>query len=255
MNFSHSFLNVQKVETLKWRLINCSQVIIGFAWTMLTITLALAVLGLTLNRKIALLMANKIWAPGVLFITGTRLQVEGLENINFKTPHIFVMHHQSTLDIPAAFTALPVPLHFIAKKELRAVPFLGWYIWAMGMIFIDRKNHDKAVASLNHAADMIRNGKNVIAYPEGTRSDKGDVRPFKKGVFVLAIQSQTPVVPIAISGSKNVMPKNSFRMRPGLVKIKIGTPIVTKNMQSTDRDDLMSKAHAQMVELMREISA
>lgn len=240
-------------EKTKWFILNTLQVTACFAWTALIITFALIVLLLTFSQNKALMVAHHIWAPVIVWLSSAKLKITGLENIDFNHPHIFVMHHQSTLDIPIIFKIIPVPLRFIAKRELIFAPFVGLYVWAMGMIFIDRKNTEKAVRSLANAAEKIRRGASIIAYPEGTRSANGMILPFKKGVFVTAIQSEVPIVPIAIEGSRLVMPKNSFALRPHEVQIVIGEPISTKGLTQNDRVDLTEKVRNEVIRLHRTI--
>ena len=110
--------------------------VLGASWW---ISLALVLLLVTRSRRLPLAMARTIWAPGLLAISMSRVEVLGRERVDFSRPHILVANHRSQIDICALFVAAPVPLHFIVKEELRRVPFLGWYIAAMGMIFVDRR--------------------------------------------------------------------------------------------------------------------
>src|SRR6476660_8577156 len=115
-----------------WAVINTLQAIHAVVWSALWISVALVVSGLTWRRRPALALARRVWAPGLLAVA-VRLEVVGLERVDFSRPHLFVANHQSWIDIPALFAGLPVPLLFMAKRELAKVPFLGWYIRAMGM--------------------------------------------------------------------------------------------------------------------------
>ncbi len=151
----------------------------------------------------------------MLWFSGAELRVTGLPETGWDRPAIYVMNHQSSLDIPAAFAVLPVDLRFIAKHTLRKVPFLGWYMSWTGMVFVDRSNSTQAVGSLNAAAERVRGGISLLAYPEGTRSRDGRILPFKKGPFVLALQAGVPIVPFAIQGSLRVMPSGLKPLRPG----------------------------------------
>ena len=110
-------------------------------WTILCISTSLVVLLVTFSRKMPLVMARTIWSPGILFIAGGKTKINGLENIEKTKTYIVMANHSSYLDIPTLFRILPLNLHFIAKKELKKVPFLGWYMMATGMIFINRGNN------------------------------------------------------------------------------------------------------------------
>jgi 1-acyl-sn-glycerol-3-phosphate acyltransferase len=129
------------------------------------------------------------------------------------------------MDTQSIYMNYPKNLHFIAKKELKYTPVVGWVIAALGMIFIDRKNSEKAKQSLAKAAELIRNGKNVISFPEGTRTKDGEMRRFKRGLFSIALEAGVDVVPVAVSGAREVMPSGSFKMRPGPIHIAYGQPM------------------------------
>lgn len=214
------------------------------------ISLALIVMLLTFNRKIALKMARTMHGPGILWGSGIKLKVEGKDNFPHDQPFIFASNHLSTLDIPCLFTAIPVNLHFIAKKELKWVPFIGWFLSATGMIFIDRSNKKKAIASLDKAGIVIKKGKNVIVFPEGTRQIGGKLGVFKKGSFMLAQKAGIPIVPIAIIGTDKILPSNSTKFSPGNVTVKIGKPIAPSVSKETTPDFIKEVKNA--VEKMRE---
>ena len=165
------------------------------------------------------------------------------------------MNHQSSLDIPAAFAVLPVDLRFIAKHTLRKVPFLGWFMSWTGMVFVDRSNSTQAVGSLNAAAERVRGGISLLAYPEGTRSRDGRILPFKKGPFVLALQAGVPVVPIAIAGSMHCMPAHLRPFRPGVVRMSIGAPIPTAGLSMDQREDLVRQAREAVLALHASLAA
>lgn len=196
-----------------------------FLWTALLVTLSFFAFLVTFNRRVPIRMARLHWAPGVLWICGIKLKVERLDQIDFSLPYIFVSNHLSSLDIPVLFRAIPVELHFIAKKEVKRMPFVGWYMWMTGMIFIDRTNREKSVASLEKAGRLIKKGKHVIMFPEGTRSKDGEVLPFKKGPFVLSSQANIPIVPIAISGTERAIAAWGWFSKAITVHVAFGTPI------------------------------
>jgi 1-acyl-sn-glycerol-3-phosphate acyltransferase len=156
---------------------------------------------------------------------------------------VFVANHQSTIDVCALFRALPVPIRFVIKQELAKVPFIGWYARAMGMVFIERGHAREAVGRLHAVASLLRAGESLCAFPEGTRSRNGSVRPFKGGAFQVALQAGVPVVPIAIEGSGRVLPASGFRVRPGKITVRVGEPIPTAGLHAGDRHALAQRAH------------
>lgn len=216
-------------------------------WSIFWISTALLLGTLLRDPSLPLRFARRFWAPGMLWFSGAELEVTGLPQTGWDRPAIYVMNHQSSLDIPAAFAILPVDLRFIAKHTLRKVPFLGWYMSWTGMVFVDRSNSTQAVGTLNAAADRVRGGISLLAYPEGTRSRDGRILPFKKGPFVLALQAGVPIVPVAIQGSLRVMPSGLRPLRPGVVRVAIGAPLPTSDLTMADRDALVRRARDAVV--------
>lgn len=192
----------------------------------------------TWSSDAMLWIPRRLWAPGLLWAGGAKLSVEGLEQVDFSRPHIFVVNHQSTIDIPALFVGLPVPFRWVAKSQLKWVPFIGWYLAAGKHIFVDRSNRQRAIASLAKAAERIRGGTSIFIFPEGTRSPDLRVQPFKKGPFALALQAGVPVVPITLEGSGKLMPKNSWVITPGPIRMRIGKPLDVTPFQPNDREGL-----------------
>lgn len=234
-------------------LLNFAQALFLASWSVFWIPFSLLLTLLTLNRAIALVCARHFWAPPLIKFAGARFRPEPLPPIDWSRPYIFVMNHESMLDIPCAFAVVPSNLRFVAKKVLKYVPFLGWYMWATGMVFVDRSDPAAAIRSLAAAAERIRRGTSIIAFPEGTRSRTGEILPFKKGPFGLALEAGVPVVPMAISGSARVVPSDGFRLRPGEVRMKIGMPIETAGRDKSDRRGLAREVRAAVIQLHREI--
>ena len=142
-----------------------------------------------------------------------------------RQPAIFVGNHASLFDPPLMISTLPCQPVFVAKQELARVPVLGWVIWLAGFIFIDRGNREAALRSLAVAAGRIRDGQSLVAFPEGTRSRDGGLLPFKKGAFALALEAGVPIVPFAIHGGAEVLPKGTWRVRGEEYRIVVGRPL------------------------------
>lgn len=223
-------------------------VFIAIFWTtaLFPVTLVFALAALDFNASFY--VVRHLWSPVLLWAGGARLRVHGLEHADFTRPAIYVANHQSTLDIPALFFSLPVPFRFAAKKQLQYVPVIGWYMTLAQFIFIDRRNHTRAVRSLAEASRRIRGGISIAMFAEGTRSDDQTVMPFKKGPFALAMEAGVPVVPVAIEGSGRLMPKNSWNITPGPVDVAIGTPIDPGTFEG-DREALMRAVRDQIIDL------
>ncbi len=199
-----------------------------------------AIAGSFVSRAWAAAMA-RIWGNVNLWAAGVKVTVTGLENIDGQGPYIFASNHQGWFDIFAALGKLPVRFSWLAKEELFKMPILGQAMNKAGYIPIDRKDHRKALASMNRAAQAIRQGTSVFIFPEGTRSTDGVIRDFKKGGFVLAAKSQQPIVPISISGSYRILPKDSWTIHPGEIRLSISRPIRAGGSDSRNRDLLMKQ--------------
>ena len=182
-----------------------------------------------------------IWARGMLMLANTRVRVIGIENVLRDRPQIFMANHQSDFDILIVLAHIPGQFRWIVKKELFYLPVFGAAMRKAGYIEIDRKNREKSMISIAQAASKIREGKSVMSFPEGTRSADGAIKPFKQGMFHLAIQSGVPIVPISIVGVKDIMPKRSLRVNPGKVTMIVDKPINTSDYTIENRHELMEE--------------
>jgi len=200
----------------------------------------------------AVLWLARWWSRGVLASAGVRLRVRSHAVLDPKQPYILMPNHLSSVDIWAVFLAAPFPVRFIAKKQLGQIPLFGWAMRAGRFIFIDRQNAVSARRSIEEAAARIRAGSSVVIFPEGTRSRDGKLGPFKKGGFHLAINSGVQIVPVAIRGSREVMPRGSLLIRPGTVDIELGEPISTTGLATEDRQALLEKVHARVAGMLGE---
>jgi len=230
---------VQQVEFLPPMLRNllCMLAVVVVTGVLLPFA-GLAIL-LTWDSSGASWFARKLWAPALLFVAGARVEVEGGEHVDGRRATLYVSNHQSSIDIPALFVALPVDLRFVAKEQLRWVPLVGWYIQMAGHILVDRSNRARAIASLDRAAErVVRRNISLIVFPEGTRSPDSRILPFKHGSFGLALKARIPVVPVAIEGSARVMPRRSWRIRPGIIRVRIGAPVDVSHFDAEDRAGL-----------------
>ncbi|MDP7417172.1 MAG: lysophospholipid acyltransferase family protein [Desulfobacterales bacterium] len=183
----------------------------------------------------------KIWAKSILFASRIRVTVTGYSNIDLGRSYIYMSNHQSNFDIPVLLAYLDTQFRWLAKAELFKIPIFGSSMKRAGYISINRSNRRSAFESLKEAARKIRNGVSVLIFPEGTRSRDGNIRAFKKGGFVLAVDSGVPVVPIVIHGTWSIMSKKGIRIKPGNVVIEILKPIETSDYTRKTKDDLMGQ--------------
>jgi 1-acyl-sn-glycerol-3-phosphate acyltransferase len=168
----------------------------------------------------------RFWAYGTLKVCGVRVIVEGKENVDFSRSYIYVSNHASQFDIPAVVAAIPDQIRIVYKKELEKIPIFGWGLkYGKTYIGIDRGRGQDAIQSLEKAASRIRNGASVLLFGEGTRTPDGKLQQFKRGPFNLAMRAGVPIVPVAINGSYKILPKHSFRIRPGTITLVLSSPI------------------------------
>lgn len=181
------------------------------------------------------------WARYWLWLAGIQLDIKGLEHVDPKKPAIYMANHASIIDIPILIWALPVDLRFIFKKSILYIPLVGLAIFLMGMIPIDRARRSKARESLKKAGDRIRNGSHVLIFPEGTRSHSGDMLPFKKGGFYLAIQEHIDIIPITIRNSRQLCGRNSIMAKSGVIHIAIHERFHTREISLGQRSDAIAR--------------
>jgi len=190
----------------------------------------------------------RVWARSILWVSGISVKVNGLSNIDPNQSYIFMSNHQSNFDIPVLLGGMMFQTRWLAKAELFKVPIFGRAMRRAGFISINRSDRESAFQSLRKAADIIRAGTSVLIFPEGTRSEDGKIRAFKKGGFVLAVDASVPVVPIVIRGTFQVMPKQRLRIRPGPTAINILKPVETSGHTRATRDELMGEISDIMVQ-------
>jgi len=220
-------------------------------WSMLCISTSLIVLLLTFSKKTPLIMARTVWSPVILWLAKTKTEFNGLEHIDKNKTYIVVCNHLSYLDIPTLFRVLPLNLHFIGKHQLKKAPFIGWYMRATGMIFINRENTRAASKSLDEAALLIKNGKTVLIFPEGTVSETKIIKKFKKGGFSLAQKSGVDILPVSLKGTSDIWPTNTnTKFNRGTVKINIGQPISVGQIDIND----LTKSTQKVVEELQKLN-
>ena len=155
----------------------------------------------------------RLWSRVILGVPGVKLEVKVKSPLEPGRPYVFMPNHASMVDIWAVFVAIPASFRFIAKKQLAGIPLFGWAMAAGRFIFIDRQNAASARRSMAEAARRIGSGQSVVIFPEGTRTRDGRLGPFKKGGFHLAIDSGAAIVPVAIKGSREIMPRGAALIR------------------------------------------
>ncbi len=199
--------------------------------------------------------ANRLivwWSRAFLASFGVRIKATGLEHARGMGPCVILSSHRSHLDGPILLCTLPFDFSFVIKRSLARIPVWGWAVTRAGYVAIDRSDHADGVAGMRRAAEMVRQGRRVLTFPEGTRGTTDDFRPFKKGGVVLAIEAQVPILPVAVAGSFDLLPKGATRARPGPVVVAVGAPIPTEGRTYDDRDAVLAEAEAAIRALYEE---
>ncbi len=181
------------------------------------------------------------WGMMLLRIAGVKLLVTGLERLSPDGTYVFASNHRSFMDIPAILPSIPVQFRFMAKKSLWKVPFIGYHLHRAGHIPVERTDARAAVRSMSEAARIIRERRvSVLVFPEGGRT-RGEMREFKDGAAYIAIKAGVPIVPITLTGTRDVLPMGALLVRPGRVTLRIGEPIPTAGMALNQRHELTSR--------------
>ena len=192
----------------------------------------------------------RVWVRWILGTIGIRVEVEGLEHCDLENPGVVMSNHRSVFDIAALVHVMPTSFRFVAKKELTRVPFFGWALALSQQIIIDRKSRARAIRAMAEGAKQIRGGTKVLVFPEGTRSETEEMRPFKSGGFHLAITNGWPVIPLGVAGSDEITPKGSLRVEPGTIRLVFGPPVSTVGLDDSERNRLKREVRSRIEQLI-----
>ena len=185
----------------------------------------------------------RAWAKFLLAVSGVRVHVEGLEHIDLNGSYVFVSNHLSYMDTPVALANIPVQFRFLAKRGLFQIPFLGQHLSRAGHIPVPREDPRAAVKTMQIAAEAIKEKKiSLLIFPEGGRSHDGVLGPFKEGGAYIAIRAGVAVVPMAIIGSREVLPYGGGIPQGGIVTLRIFEPIETTQFNLKERSVLTERA-------------
>ena len=188
----------------------------------------------------------KLYARGVLSISGVEVKVQGAQHIAQGSHYLYIGNHARYFDIPAVVAGIPDNVRFVYKKELNKVPIFGWGMKLTGYnIAIDRASAHDAMKSIDVIAGRIRQRASVMLFAEGTRTPDGNLKAFKRGPFNLAVKARVPIIPVAINGSYSVLPRHSWRIRPGTISLVLDEPIVPPQANGRETETgLRDKVHA-----------
>ena len=195
----------------------------------------------------------RLWGKSILFFTGVRYSVRGLDNLDSKGPYIFACNHASGYDVPLVFAGLPYWLISIAKIELKSVFILGWVMKTAGHIFVDRKKSESAIASLEKSKDsLIKNPRSILLFPEGTRTMDGELGLFKRGGLMLSADTGIPIVPVGLVGTFDMLKKGTWSFKNQPLEIRIGNPIHYKSFSNGSKNSLAKYVKSQVNALLHQ---
>lgn len=193
----------------------------------------------------------RVWSRLLLRISGVRVQVEGLENIPQSGGCVIASNHLSFMDTPVVLAHIPLQFRFLAKQSLYKVPFIGGHLRRAGHIPVPREDARGSLRAMSEAARIIRErGVSVLIFPEGGRSE-GQLQQFKEGAAYIAIKAQVPLVPVAIVGTREILPMGSILVRPGRVMLRVGEPLPSAGLTVQDRARLTAELRERIAAIVR----
>ena len=189
------------------------------------------------------------WSWLIMKTIFSPVKVTGLDKIDTSRPHVYAVNHASALDIPVLYVYLPFQFRIMFKKELLSYPVIGWHLTRSGQVCIDQQNKAAAVRSVRAALKSLKHGMPLVIFPEGGRTPDGEIKPFMPGALFLAIKSQVDVVPVALVGTYELLPMNTYHIKCRALEMRVGRPISTAGLTLKDMDalsDNVQKAMEQM---------
>ena len=197
----------------------------------------------------------KYWARAIFFSASVKIKIMGLDNLDTLKNYIFAANHSSSLDIPLMLGFIPFWIVPVSKIELKWIPFLGWAMQMAGHIFIDRRDHERAIATISETKEsLLKTPRSILLFPEGSRTNDGNIQPFKSGGISLGISTGMPIVPVALIGTFESLNKKSNKFKKKLLTISIGSPIDTKDFEEADRKLLSELVYKRVKELKNNYS-
>ena len=191
-----------------------------------------------------------VWATISVWISGCRLTVRGMENLTSHPVAVYACNHTSYMDTPVIFAGLPFQFRILAKKELWPIPFIGWWLDRSGQVPIDTANTHASLSSLGKGVKALRAGMPLFVFPEGGRTENGELKPFLSGAAYLAIRAQVPLIPLALDGVYDLLPIHTRHFFPGKLTLTAGKPIETKGLTARNTEELNEQLKAAIQSLL-----
>ena len=191
----------------------------------------------------------RLWSWLILHTIWSPAKISGMGKVDTSRPHVFVANHISALDIPVLYTGIPCQFRIVAKEELFRYLFMGWHLGRSGQVPIALDNKLSSMRSLLRAVPGLKGGMPLMVFPEGGRSPDGKILPFMAGAAYVAIKAEVDIIPMAIIGTFEVLPMNSFHIRPGKIELVVGDPIPTAGCTTHDAEKLTEQVKSAVEDL------
>lgn len=191
----------------------------------------------------------RAWSKLILKTICSPVKVIGLDKIDISKPHVYAANHGSALDIPILYVRLPFQFRIVFKKELLSYPVIGWHLKRSGQVCINQQNPAHSIGSIRSAVKSLQGGMPLVIFPEGGRTPDGEIKPFMAGAFFLAIKAQVDIVPIALIGTYELLPMNTYHIKCRPLEMRVGQPIPTAGLTTRDMETLSAKVKEAMEDL------
>ena len=192
---------------------------------------------------------SRTWSWLIMKSIFSPVKVTGLDKIDTSKPHIYAVNHASALDIPVLYVYLPFQFRIAFKKELLSYPVVGWHLKRSGQVCIDQQNPSHSISSIRAALKGLKAGLPLVIFPEGGRTNSGEIKPFLAGAFFMAIKAQVDVVPVALVGTYELLPMNTYHIKCRPLEMRVGEPISTTGMTMRDLEALSGRVQKALEEL------
>lgn len=189
------------------------------------------------------------WSRMIMKTISSPVKVTGLDKIDTKRPHVYAVNHASALDIPVLYVNLPFQFRILFKSELLAYPIIGWHLKRSGQVCINQQEPSRSVGQIKSALKSLRAGMPLVIFPEGGRTPDGEIKPFQPGAFFLAIKAQADIVPVALVGTFELLPMNTYHIKSRPLEMRVGEPISTAGLKGHDMEALAAKVKVAMESL------
>lgn len=191
----------------------------------------------------------RFWTKLIMATIASPVKVIGLNRIDTTKTHVYAANHGSALDIPVLYANLPFQFRIVFKKELLAYPMVGWYLKSSKQVCIDQQNPTQSLNDIRSAVKSLKAGMPLVIFPEGGRTPDGELKPFLPGAFFLALKAQVDIVPIALVGTFETLPMNTYHIKSRPLEMRVGEPISTAGLTGRDLEALSAKVHRALEEL------